>query len=164
MKLSGVAVPSCCCGSSQREAMLVCQASTSLPFGTTVAAARVSRRNGIGSAMVANAALLINVRRVSTTLSHSSVGFLALVERSRFQLEVFPRIGVAGGEECREHVLPLRRLDPRPIRVEESMPEHRHEVIFLEDRLLDFLGELLAFGGVERGGVFGEFVVERPDA
>ena len=37
-KLSGLAVPSCCCGSSQRAAMLVCQASVSLPCGTTVAA------------------------------------------------------------------------------------------------------------------------------
>jgi hypothetical protein len=38
-KLSGVAVPSCSCGSSHREANPACQASTSLPFAAEAASA-----------------------------------------------------------------------------------------------------------------------------
>ncbi len=68
MKLSGVAVPSCCCGSSQRDAMLVCQASVILPLGTRVSAAR-ARTNGIGNAAPAKAALRNKLRRVSVPLA-----------------------------------------------------------------------------------------------
>src|SRR6266436_1149633 len=50
----------------------------------------------------------------------------------------------------------FRRRDPRPDRVEEGMPKYRHEVIFLKDPLLDFLGEFLALRGVERGDVLRE--------
>src|SRR5262245_8251297 len=39
VKLSGEAVPSCSCGSSQREAIPACQASTILPFGAPAEAA-----------------------------------------------------------------------------------------------------------------------------
>jgi hypothetical protein len=72
MKLSGVAVPSCCCGSSQRAAILVCQANTILPLGTMVAAPRAARTNGMGSVTVANAVLYNNLRRVSFMFSSTS--------------------------------------------------------------------------------------------
>src|SRR5271165_1055410 len=67
-KLSGVAVPSCCCGSSQRAAMLVCQASTIFPLGTIVGAARTLRAAGIASTVVANATVRSTLRRVSGVL------------------------------------------------------------------------------------------------
>jgi len=69
MKLSGLAVPSCCCGSSHREAILVCQASTILPLGTTFPAARATRTNGIASAVVARPAVRNIVRRVTFVFS-----------------------------------------------------------------------------------------------
>src|SRR4029077_13974119 len=64
-KLSGVALPSCCSGSSQRGAILVCHASTILPPGTILAAAWAPRTKGSASAVVANVAPLSTVRRVS---------------------------------------------------------------------------------------------------
>src|SRR5262249_13365813 len=51
---------------------------------------------------------------------------------SPFKVDVFPRIGV-GGRDCREDVLPPRRLDPRPERLHRRVAEHRDEVIILED-------------------------------
>src|SRR6516164_7724885 len=69
MKLSGLAVPSCCCGSSQREAILVCQANTILPLGTTFPAAPTLRTNGIVSAVVASAAVRSIERRVTVVIS-----------------------------------------------------------------------------------------------
>src|SRR5437764_11061020 len=53
---------------------------------------------------------------------------LALVCRGGglLQLDVLPRIGIAGGEICRENILPFRRREARSDRVDEGMPEHRH--------------------------------------
>jgi len=48
--------------------MLVCQASTIFPLGTTVGAARTLRAAGMASAVVANAAVRSTVRRVSLVL------------------------------------------------------------------------------------------------
>jgi hypothetical protein len=47
--------------------MLVCQANTILPLGTTVSAATL-RTNGIVETVVANAAVLSTVRRVSVVV------------------------------------------------------------------------------------------------
>ena len=55
-EIVGLAVPSCCCGSSQREAILVCHASVILPFGTTSPAASPVRTNGIAAPPAAKAA------------------------------------------------------------------------------------------------------------
>src|SRR4029077_9643339 len=49
-KLSGVAVPSCSCGSSQRDAKPACHASTSLPLD----AARAGEENGTSVEAVAS--------------------------------------------------------------------------------------------------------------
>src|SRR5262249_47416226 len=64
VKLSGLAVPSCCCGSSQRAAMLVCQASVIFPLDATFGWARRPRTNGAASEVVASAAERRIVRRV----------------------------------------------------------------------------------------------------
>ena len=66
---------------SQRAAMLVCQANTILPLGTTVAAARVLRTNGVARAVVASVAVLSTVRRVSVVFS--IVSSLPIDDRSR---------------------------------------------------------------------------------
>jgi hypothetical protein len=68
--LSGVALPSCCAGSSQRGAILVCHASVILPFGVTPPAAAPAflvKTNGIPLAV--RAALCNNVRRVSLVMA-----------------------------------------------------------------------------------------------
>src|SRR5215469_434829 len=106
MKLSGLAVPSCCCGSSQRAAMLVCQANTILPLGTTVAAATL-RTNGVVRTVVASAAVLSTVRRVSVVVP---ILFSLCISKTNqaltLELDVFPRVGV-GGCDRRKHLLPL---------------------------------------------------------
>src|SRR5881398_2298435 len=66
------------------------------------------------------------------------------------QLDVFPRIGVAGGEVCRENILPFRRRQPRPDRVDEGVPEHRHKVIVFQDFPLNVFSHLLALVAVGR--------------
>src|SRR6059036_755964 len=74
-------------------------------------------------------------------------------------LQVFPRIGVAGGDS-REHVLPLLRHYLGADRVDERVTEHGHQVVVLEDPALDLLGELLALGRVDRALVLVELAVE----
>src|SRR2546427_7829565 len=64
-------------------------------------------------------------------------------------LQVFPRIGVAGGDG-REHVLPFLRYYLGADRVDERVTEHWHQVVVLEDPALDLLGELLALGRGDR--------------
>src|SRR5207248_4188912 len=76
------------------------------------------------------------------------------------QLDVLPRIGVAGGEVCRENILPFRRRQPRPDRVDEGVPEHRHKVIVLKDRTLNVLCQLLALLAVDRSEILIELGVE----
>ena len=60
----------------------------------------------------------------------------------RLQLNLLPRIGVAGADKAREHVLPFRRFDARPDRVHEGVAEHRDEIVVFKDRALDVLGQL----------------------
>src|SRR5215475_4387170 len=79
------------------------------------------------------------------------------------QLDVFPRIGIAG-RDGREDVLPLHRGDARPDRVHERVAEHRDQVVVLENPALDLLGELLALGRVDRPLVLVELAVEILDA
>src|SRR5438067_6361600 len=79
------------------------------------------------------------------------------------QLDVLPWIGITCGDR-RKNLLPFRRLDPRSDRVDEGVPEHRNEVIFLQDCRLDLLCETLAFRDIGGGQVFGEFVVDFLDA
>ena len=75
-KLSGLAVPSCCCGSSQRAAMLVCQASTKRPVGAVSAVAARWRK---GAANAPAAAPRKTTRRVRKELS---IGCAALLKAS----------------------------------------------------------------------------------
>ncbi len=86
--------------------------------------------------------------------------YTASAGRGFLQLDVLPRIGVAAGGEAREHVLPFRRGDARPDRIDEGVAEHRHEIIILEDLALDLLGQFLALGAVDRGEVLVELGVE----
>src|SRR5262245_51039659 len=67
MKLSGLAVPSCCCGSSQRVEILVCHASTKPLLGAAAPAARALRTKGAANAVAAIPAVRKTVRRVSPT-------------------------------------------------------------------------------------------------
>ena len=70
MKLSGVALPSCCPGSSQRGAMLVCHAKVILPVDVTLlAAASALRKNGAATPLAARAADCSTARRVSVAIS-----------------------------------------------------------------------------------------------
>src|SRR5262249_12650720 len=82
---------------------------------------------------------------------------------SGLQLDVLPRISVTRRDR-RKHVLPFRRLDARPIGVDEGVPEHRYDVVVFQHRLLNLMGELLAFGDVVRRKVSGKLVVELLDA
>src|ERR1700687_5639906 len=81
----------------------------------------------------------------------------------RLQLDVLPRIGVAGCDG-RKHILPLRRRDPRPDDVQKCVSEYRYEVKLFKDDLLNLLGEFLALRAVDRAVVLGKFIVERLDA
>src|SRR6516162_4889875 len=58
---------------------------------------------------------------------------------SGLQLDVLPRIGVAGRDR-RKNVLPFRCLDPRPIGVDEGLAEHRHDIVVFQHRRLNFIG------------------------
>src|SRR3954447_16673572 len=75
------------------------------------------------------------------------------------QLDVLPRIGVAARDR-REDILPLFGLDPWSDRVDESVPEYRHEVVVLQDAALNFFGQLLALVTIERFLILLEFRVE----
>src|SRR5262245_59406942 len=106
MKLSGLAVPSCCCGSSQRAAILVCHASIIWPVGTAVAAA-VLRTNGVVRTVVASAAVLSTVRRVSVVVPILfSLCISKINQALTFEFDVFPRVGI-GGRDRRKHLLPF---------------------------------------------------------
>src|SRR5215471_11978612 len=83
---------------------------------------------------------------------------------SGFQLDVFPGIRIARADRAREHVLPFRCLDPRPDRVHESVAEHRHEIVVLEDRALDLLRQSLALLGLLRCQVLVVLGIEFFDA
>jgi hypothetical protein len=65
MKLSGLAVPSCCCGSSHRAAMLVCQATTILPLGAAALAVLTRQRKGAAKPPAVIAVVCSTLRRVS---------------------------------------------------------------------------------------------------
>src|SRR6516162_3986884 len=165
MKLSGLAPPSCCCGSSQRAAMLVCHASTSLPLGMTFPAARVSRTNGVASAVVASAAVRNTVRRVTVVLSTLySTATTDRINPLAFELYVFPGISVAGALEGREHILPLRSLYSRPDPVHEGVAEHRDEVVVLKDFALELFRQCLARSRFIRCQILVVFGVEFWDA
>src|SRR5262249_58893982 len=72
MKLSGVAVPSCSCGSSHRGAMAVCQASVIAPFAAAAAAAGVNQGPGTGATVAApptSKSLLVSAIEPSVLLS-----------------------------------------------------------------------------------------------
>src|SRR5438132_8254997 len=74
-------------------------------------------------------------------------------------LDVFPWIGIAGSDG-REDVLPLLQHDPWTDRVDERVPEHGYQIVVLENRALDLLGELLALRRVDRPLVLIELAVE----
>src|SRR5216683_7428875 len=80
--------------------------------------------------------------------------------RRFFQLDVFPRIGVAGRDIGREHVLPFLRRDARADRIHKSVTEDRDEVVVLQDLALDLGGQAFPFGVVGRGEIFAELAVE----
>src|ERR1041384_7361818 len=65
------------------------------------------------------------------------------------QLDVLKWIGIAGGEVGREDVLPFRRRETWSDRVDEGVPEHRHEIVILQDLFLDLLRQLLALIAVD---------------
>src|SRR6516225_2863204 len=87
-------------------------------------------------------------------------GFVGL----RLQLDIFPRIGIPCALVTGEHILPVRRLDAGADRVHEGVTEHRHEIIILQDRALDLLGQRLTFGGLIGSEVLLVFDVELLDA
>src|SRR5262249_32968884 len=60
----------------------------------------------------------------------------------------------------REHVLPLLRDHAGPDGVDEGVAEHGHEIVVLEDRPLDLLGELLPLRRIDRPLVLLELAVE----
>src|SRR5690349_10776290 len=93
MKLSGVAVPSCCCGSSQRAAMLVCQARVILPCGTTASAAPARRMNGIAVAVAAIPAVEITVRRVIAVLWAIAIAAPPVQTALFFLMSIAPILG-----------------------------------------------------------------------
>src|SRR5207244_3799216 len=98
----------------------------------------------------ASMAGLITVR--STRAQHRGAALL-------FQLDILPGITVAR-RDGREHVLPLLRRDARANGIYEGVAKHRHKVVVLQNRPLDLLGQLLAFGGIERFQVLVELGVE----
>ena len=61
------------------------------------------------------------------------------------ELNVLPGIGVACGDRRWEHVLPFRRRDARPDRIDEGMTEHWDEMVIFENGALDLFGNALAF-------------------
>src|SRR5215472_957323 len=97
--------------------------------------------------------------------SASSVSFFLLPIRQlslSLQLNVFPGIGVSG-RHSREDVLPLRGGNPRPDRLHCRVPEHWDEIVIVENLALDFLGQFLPLGAIDRGEVAGEVRVEVGD-
>src|SRR5688572_14708475 len=80
---------------------------------------------------------IVALRMRSVTMLYSARRMMNCpIRLLRLQLDVFPRIGVAGRDRG-EDVLPLLRRDLRADRVDERMPEHGHEVVVLQDRALD---------------------------
>src|SRR5215469_10639118 len=76
------------------------------------------------------------------------------------EFDVFPGIGIASAPITREDVLPFRRLDARPDPVHESMAEHWHEVVALENLPLDLFGQRLALFRFVGSQIFGVFSVK----
>src|SRR5215467_1868067 len=158
MKLSGLAVPSCCCGSSQREAILVCQASTILPLGTTPSAARPLRTKGIARGVVASAATRSIVRRVRVALV--IVSSRPLPDGPlRLELDVFPWISISRRDR-REDILPFGRGDARTDRLHCGMAEDRHEIMIFEDLALNLPGQSLTLVAIGRGEIPVEFRIK----
>src|SRR6266567_1490922 len=84
-------------------------------------------------------------------------------ESSRCKLDILPWVAIAAGDR-REHVLPFLCHDARADRVDEGMAEDRNEIVVLQDRFLDFFGQLPALDTVERIQVFLKLIVEILDA
>src|SRR5205823_4730984 len=88
---------------------------------------------------------MINRAMIAPRVRAGPAALSLVCRRGRFlQLDVLPRVGVAGSEVRREDVLPFRRCEARSDRIDEGMPEHRHEVEILQDLFLDLLRQLLA--------------------
>src|SRR5439155_2262331 len=148
---------SCCIGSSQRGAILVCHANVMLPLGTTFSWALCAN----GAVIVASAAVLSTLRRVSAVLSIiSSINKARPIARLALELNVFPGIAIAGGDRGREHVLPFRRRDARPNHVDEGVAEHREEIVIFENPALDLFGERPALGRLLRCQILVELGIE----
>src|SRR5215468_6708214 len=80
------------------------------------------------------------------------------------ELDLLPGVGIAGAEKAREHVLPFLGGNARPDRVHEGVAEHRSKIVVFQDPTLNFLGQLLALGGLDRGDILVELGVEFGDA
>src|SRR5262249_25068808 len=86
--------------------------------------------------------------RYRCLLHSSSTATMSRINHLAFELDVLPRVGVAGTDEAGEHILPLSRLYSRPDPVHESVAEHRDEVVVLEDFALDLFSQRLARGRI----------------
>src|SRR5262249_35001749 len=95
----------------------------------------------------------VNSDRLSSRSTDATLPLLVL------DLQIFPGIGVAGGDG-REDVLPFLRRYPRADRVDERVAEHGYHVIILEDPALDLLGQFLSLRGIDRPLVLVELAVE----
>src|SRR5262249_2536212 len=73
---------------------------------------------------------IVALRMTSVTTLYSTRRMMncAMSPRLVLHLDVFPGIGVAGGDG-REHVLPLLQRHARTDGVDERMAEHGHEVV-----------------------------------
>src|SRR5262249_22716215 len=150
-KLSGVAVPSCSWGSSQREARPACQARTSLPlaaaptgnekYATLARVRTTSRRSTSGRTVDLE-------RLMSCPFARSGRG---LVFAEPHVLELLVRVVVR-----RRHVV----LHLRPVHHGPRPPDARDVVDMAEHELLDLEDELLALHRVERPRLAVEEVVD----
>src|SRR5262249_17964953 len=113
--------------------------------------ALASARSATGSPVSRTTRKIVPLRMKSVATLESTRRMMNCVMPSQLvlHLDIFPWVRVAGRDR-REHVLPLLQHHSRADCVDERVPEHRNQIIVVEDRALDLLGDLLALGLVHR--------------